>query len=241
MRTLIACWILPVVAFAAPDFARIDSLWKKRDDPAVMKQIEAELAAAAKEAPDDYGVLWRQARFKQWIADGLPDGDLKKNLGKECWHIAEQAVSKNGNAVEGHYYAAVCIGNYSQAVGILTALGEGLEGKFNGQLDTAIRIDPNFEDGAPLIAKGRYYYELPWPKRDLGKSAEWYQKAIAAHPVNLRAHMYLAETWLHDGKSKQAKEEIAKAINGTIDYDPPEGARARAQAKSLQAKERDLR
>ena len=24
----------------------------------------------------------------------------------------------------------------------------------------------------PLIAKGRYYFELPWPKRNLGKSAD---------------------------------------------------------------------
>ena len=101
--------------------------------------------------------------------------------------------------VGGHYYAAAGIGIYSQAVGILKALGEGLESKFNERLDKAIEIDPRFQKEMPLIAKGRYYFELPWPKRNLGKSATWYRKALALDPNNLRATAWLAETLWSDG------------------------------------------
>jgi len=42
--------------------------------------------------------------------------------------------------------------------------GEGLEGKSNERLETALRLDPTFERGGPLLLEGRYYYELPWPE-----------------------------------------------------------------------------
>jgi len=121
-------------------------------------------------------------------------------------------------------------------VGILTALGEGLEGKYNERLDTAIKLDSQYDRGAPLLIKGRYHYELPWPKRDLSESAKLYEKAIAKFPGNLRAYLYLAETLLADDKAQKAKEAILKVKQGSIAYDPPEGHRVQERAKAVEAK-----
>jgi hypothetical protein len=227
--------LLPQIAWgdAASDAAQLDDFYAKREDAAAAKQGDAAVDAALKASPNDYGILWRAARWKWWAADGS-SGELKKRLGKEAWNIGEQAVKANPSGVEGQHFTAVAIGAYSQAVGILKALSEGLEGKFNEHLDAAIKTDPSFLNCGPLIAKGRYYYELPWPKRSLSKSVDMLGKAISTCPKNIRAYVYLAETELKDGDAKKAQETLAKAPSeGT--YDVPEAHRALEMEKKVQA------
>jgi tetratricopeptide (TPR) repeat protein len=226
---------LPALAATPEELSSWDALYARRGDAAAVKQLDEALTQALKAAPEDYEVLWRAARLRQWQADGATDAKVKKNLGKQTWELGEKARKLAPDRIEGQYYAALGIGAYSQAVGILTALGEGLESKFNERLDAALKIDPMYERGGPLLTKGRYYYELPWPKRDLKKSAALFQKALAKHPESLRAWMYLAETLLADGEEKQAHEAILKVSQGSVGYDPAEGQRVQGLAKKVQA------
>jgi tetratricopeptide (TPR) repeat protein len=175
------------------------------------------------------------ARWRQWQAEGAPDAKVKKNLGRQAWELGDRARKLAPERIEGHYYAALGLGSYSQAAGILTALGEGLEGKYNERLDTALKMDPMFDRGGPLLAKGRYYYELPWPKRDLKKSASFFQKVIVQYPGQLRAWLYLAETLLAEGEEEQAHEAILKVTRGSVAYDPAEGQLVQGWAKKVQA------
>src|SRR5215469_14357715 len=147
----------------------------------------------------------------------------------------DRMVKAKPDWVGGNYYAAAGIGIYSQAVGILKALGEGLEAKFNERLDKAIQLDPRFQKEMPLIAKGRYFFELPWPKRNLGKSATWYRKALAVNPNNLRATAWLAETLWRDGDVAGAKAQLAKVAEAHDPDDPAEEDRVKSIAKKIAA------
>lgn len=217
---------------AAEAVARMEALWPNRDTPEKLAELEKLAQEAPKAFPEDYEVLWRASRTEHWIADGA-EGEKKRVHGKAAWELGEKAVARQPDRVEGNYFAAIGIGAYSESIGILRALTQGLEGKFNGRLDAALKLDPKFEKGGPWIAKGRYYFELPWPKRDLGKSAELYRKVVDAFPEILRAHLWLAETQLKDGQAKAASESLAKAEAGSVEYDPPEGRRVKEWAKSL--------
>jgi tetratricopeptide (TPR) repeat protein len=235
---LLALWLLaafPAHAATPELMASLDALFTRRAEPAAAKELEETLKKEQQAAPEDYDLLWRSARLRVWQADGAGDARLKKVLGKQAWDICERAVKLAPQRIECQYYAAAGIGVYSQAVGILKALKEGLEGKFNERLDAALKIDPTFERGGPWVAKGRYHYELPWPKRDLSESARLYEKAIAKFPENLRAHHYLAETLLADGKAEKAREAILKVKQGSVEYDPPEGRRVKEWAKKVEA------
>ncbi|NOJ80880.1 tetratricopeptide repeat protein [Myxococcus xanthus] len=233
---------LPAWGAEASLLSELDALYAKRGESGGEKAYEGALKTALDAAPEDYELVWRKARILQWQADGAANEKLKKVLGRQTWDWGEKAVKLNPARVEGHYYAATGIGAYSQAVGIMKALGEGLEGKFNERLDKAIQIDPGYDRGAPLLAKGRYYYELPWPKRDLAKSASLYEKSIAKHPQMLRAYYFLAETLLKDGKAAKAREAIQKVKQGSIAYDPAEGRRVQEWSKKVEADiEKELR
>ena len=226
----------PVLAATPEELSSWDALYEqKRGEPAVVKQLDEALKKAVEATPEDYEVLWRAARIRNWQADGTTDAKVKKSLGKQVGELGDRARKVAPDRVEGHYFAALGIGAYSEAVGILTALGEGLESKFNERLDTALKIDAMYGRGGPLLAKGRYFYKLPWPKRDLTKSTSHFQKALAKHPEALRAWLYLAETLLADGEEKKAHEAILKVTQGSGGYDPAEAQRVKEWARPVQA------
>ena len=225
----------PALAATPEELASLDALHKRRAEGPALKELEAALNKALEAAPEDYELLWRKSRLLQWQADAL-GAKAKMVLGRQAWDLGDHARKLAPERVEGHYYAAVGLGAYAQGMGVLKALSEGIEGKFNERLDKAIKLDAGFERGAPLVAKARYYYELPWPKRDLKKSAALYEKVLSTNPENLRAWTYLAETRLADGEEKQADEAIQKALAGATDYDPPEAQRVLPEARKVKAR-----
>jgi tetratricopeptide (TPR) repeat protein len=235
---LVTALLLAVPALAdgkaAELVARFDSIYSQRVQPEVSKELETLCTSALRDHANDPEVLWRVARYRYWRSDDPKiDSRLKRQLGKEVWNLGEQLTRLDPKRVEGHYAIALGIAAYSQAVGILRAIGEGLEGKFNQALDQAIKIDAKFDAGGPWITRGRAYFELPWPKRDLEQSKTFLEKAAGAFPHNLRAHLYLAETLLRDGEPKAAKQHITQVLNGKTDYDPAEGENIKSLAKAV--------
>lgn len=238
MRLLLVAALVALPAFAQPASAadvatRLDELWKTRDDAASLKATDEAITEGLKAFPEDYEILWRAARARWWVADGPVDEKLRKQTAKEGWTLAERAVKAKGDGMQGHYYIALNIGAYSQAVGILKALGEGLEGKFNDELDKARKMDASYDRHGPVNAKGRYYWELPWPKRDLEKSRAELKIVTAKQPEHLRGWLFLAETELKDGNAKEAKTCIDKVLTGADGYDPPEARRVKKWAKPV--------
>ena len=229
------CGSLSGFAQDAAPAAKLDELWKTRDSADAVKLNDDVIREGLKAAPTDYDVLWRAARIRWWVADGLTDGKLKKQVAKEGWNYAKRAVEAKPAGAEGKYYTALNIGAYSQAVGILKALSEGLEGQFVESLDYSLKNNEAFDRYGGHTAKGRYHWELPWPKRNLAKSKEELQKSIDKHPEHLRNYYFLADTLLKDGDAKGAKVAIDKVLNGSDDYDPPEARRVKAWAKALAA------
>jgi hypothetical protein len=226
---------LALLLTADPDVAKLDDLWAKRDDPATMTTIAGMIDQF--KTTSDYDKLWRAARYYDWMADGAPDDDQKKGFGKTGWDIGENAKKANPAGLEGKYWSSVCIGAYSESVGILKAISNGLEGKFRDPIMDVVKADPSYQNAnvgyvGPVIAIGRYYDRLPWPKHSTNKAKEWLNKAIAAHPEALRAHYYLADAIKGDDK-EAAKKELNLVLAGDEAYDGPEARRIKKWSKAL--------
>jgi tetratricopeptide (TPR) repeat protein len=230
---------LPAAAQADPAaLARSDELWKKRDDPAALGEMKKILDSALAKAPSDYEVLWRGAVYYSWISDD-PDRapEDKARLGKIGWDLGERAVAANPARVEGHFSAAVTMGNYSLGIGILRALTQRIEGKFTGRLREAERIDPNFNNSAIPVIWGRYYASLPWPKYDEKKATAEFQRALKMNPNNLRARVYWADLLLEEGHPQEAKKLVDEVLRAPVGrYDAPEERRAQKIAARMAPK-----
>lgn len=221
---------------ADPELAKFDDLWAKRDDPAAATDL-ANMVRDFK-ATADYDKLWRSARWYFWMSDGENvDDNQKKVYGKTGWDIGDLAKKARPDGLEGKYWTSVCIGSYSEAVGVMKALTQGLEGKFRDPLLEVVKADPTYQNAninfvGPEVAIGRYYDKLPWPKHSTDKAKDWLNRAIKAHPEDLRAHLFLAAAIKGDDKVA-AKKELNFVLSGDESYDPPEARRVKHFAKAL--------
>ena len=222
-------------AAAAPRalLQEIDASWQDRDAPGAMDAMLAKLEDAEKRFPGDYEVLWRLARHYFWLAD---DPDLakpeKSRLGKIGWEYGDRATQANPGRVEGWHYAAAGMGNYALGIGVISALRQGIEGKFKERLEHAQNIDLGFEHGGIQTAWGRFWYELPWPKYSAKRSRKALEDALRLNPDNVRAYVYLADLNVKEDEPKYAREDLQKALaNPPGRYDAPEERRWQAVAR----------
>jgi hypothetical protein len=224
-------------ATPAATAARIDELWKRRDQGNALAEQKALLDQALKQAPGDYGLLWRAARWYFWRSDDPALGkDERTKLGKQGWDLGEKAVAANPNDAAGHFWAMAAMGNYSMGLGIVRALAQRVEGKFKERITRAEALDPGYASGAIPVAWGRYYAKLPWPKYDQKKARAAYAKAMQINPANLRARVFLAELMIEEDEPEQGRRLLEEVVNATPGkYDAPEERRCqRLAAADLQ-------
>jgi tetratricopeptide (TPR) repeat protein len=218
--------------------ARIDELWKRRDQGNAMAEQKALLDEGLKQAPGDYGLLWRAARWHFWKGDDPALGkDERTRLGKQGWDLGEKAVAANPNDVSGHFWAMAAMGNYSLGLGIVRALAQRMEGKFKERIGRAEALNPRYADGAIAVAWGRYYAKLPWPKYDQKKARANFAKAMEINPNNLRARVFLAELMIEEDQPEEGRrllQEVVKATPGK--YDAPEERRSQQLAAAVLGK-----
>jgi len=136
----------PKAAAAAPApggevgklIAAADAAYAVREQPGKMDEVLRDLEAAEKLGPRSYEVLWRLSRYYYWLADDpkLPEAE-KSRVGKRGWEIGDRAVEADPKRAEGWFYASAGVGNFSLAMGIVTALFEGMESKYLDRLRKA--------------------------------------------------------------------------------------------------------
>jgi hypothetical protein len=211
---------------------RWDDLWARRDAPGVANELATLARAELAKNPDSFDGNWRRASLLIWQADAAADGsEFKAQVGKLAWEAGDKAIAAKPDDVRGHYFAGTGIGLYSEGVGILTALSQGLEGKFRDRLQAALKSDKDFLDGGPQVVWGRYFFKLPWPKRDVGESIKVLSAAVAQHPGNLRAKLYLADSLADDGKGADARKIVQEILDAPLQGDVPEKKRMKDLAK----------
>ncbi len=218
--------------------ARADAAYRVRDEPGKLEEVRSSLAAAEKVAPNDYGVLWRLARLDFWLSDDPSlANERKSEIGKRAWELGDRASAVNPKGVEGWFFAAGGMGNYSLGIGVVKALAQGIEGKFKDRLSAAEKIDATFMSGAIENAWGRFYYKLPWPKYDGAQSERHLRKALKQNPHNVRARVYMAELYQKEDHPKEARKLLEEAVAARPgQYDPPEERRSQELARAALAR-----
>jgi tetratricopeptide (TPR) repeat protein len=83
---------------------------------------------------------------------------------------------------------------------------------YEEHIGKALEIDKMYDYAGPLRAVGRYWYKLPWPKRNIKKSIGYLEEAVDSAPTNIRGHVYLAESYLKAKEKELAKEQLQKAL-----------------------------
>lgn len=214
---LVICQVIPLSARDLSDAIREgDQLWEGRADPAKAQASIDAYMKALKVNPDHYEASWKVARSCFYLGDSLPETDALKErhraLGEKGMEYATRAIEAQPQGIEGHYYYALSLAEYSIGISIVKALLKGLAPDYQSHLEKVLSINRAYDYGGPLRALGRYWYRLPWPKRDLKKSIAYLEEARAIAPFSVRGHVYLAESYLKKGEKEAAREALDKAL-----------------------------
>ncbi len=217
--------------------AAIPGLYPRRDQPGVSEQAIALLDAGIAEEPNNIELRWQVARFHFWLADNASSSSTGSSHAKICWDHAEHIKTIAPQAVQGHYWAMACIGAYSEAVGIINAVREGLAPKFEENGLKAASIDPSHDSGGPLRGLGRYYDQLPWPLRDADKSLEYLERAVKAGPKHARNLYFMADLLVDEGDEEQARVYLERvlALPTSGNANPPDVRKYQPLARALLA------
>lgn len=230
---------LPILSQDTSFFMREgDALWEKRG---VLENAEVSIVSYRKALEADansYEACWKIARAYSFLGDMLPETKEMRNRHKERgiegMRYAKKALELNPEGVEGHYYYTLSLAQYSIGISIIKALAKGLGPKYEEHIGKALKINKMYDTAGSLRAVGRYWYKLPWPKRNMKKSIAYLEEAVVSAPTNIRGHIYLAESYLKAKEKERAKEQLQKALeiipNLTIEVD---AKRWKKRAKEL--------
>ncbi len=177
--------------------------------------------AVIAEDPEHFEAYWKLARsIREYGMEHQRLGiegfeDVCREYGQKGMAYAQKAIDLNPEHPGGHLYYGINVGIYSDGVGIITALREGLKDKTQSSFEKAYELDRYFENGAAILSLGRFWQVVPWPFRDISKSEEFYREFQKTEYFDkvIEGRIYLAELLKgkrgrrHDPEAKQLLEE----------------------------------
>lgn len=174
--------------------------------------------------PDNFEATWRCAKAyreygykaKQKKVSGWED--ICAEYGKTGMEYAQKATDLKPDKPHGYFFYGLNVGVYSDGVGIITALREGLKNKTQENLEKAYEIDKTFDNGGPILSLGRFWQKVPWPYNDEDKAMEYYRELQETEYFgeHVEGYIYLAEL-LMDKWGKKPKQEARSLLNEAIE------------------------
>ena len=152
------------------------------------------------------------SRLCLYLAERETDQKKREQLAAEGVGFAEIALAQGGEddgAV--HYYLAT---NLGLAIREHIVLAMDNLGRLENEMQRAVALSPDIDDGGPLRILGTLYLKAPaWPKGvgDRDKALELLEKAARSHPSHPLNHLFYAEALWDDGDAAlqmQAKAEF---------------------------------
>jgi len=195
----------------------IDALYAKGGLENLEKTVGL-CAEILKQQPDSHEANWKCARSVRKYADTARKNQIEgwkkicKENGKNAMTYAQKAIELDPEKPDGYYYYGLGVGVYSDGVGILTAIREGLKDKTSGNLEKAYELDKLYDNGGATLALGRFWAVLPWPLADKKKALKYYREYqetefFGRYPEGM---YYIAELLEKMGGKKNREE--AKAL-----------------------------
>ncbi len=212
---LVLCLAWPAQTQA--DLQQADELYAEQDLHS-LKQAIALYEEAVENDPGHYEANWKLARaYREYalfaLRQNLKDWEaICSEYGQKGMERAEKAAEINPDEVHGHFFYGLSVSVYSESVGIVSAIREGLRSKTKDALEKAYEIDKHYQDSTPIMALGRYWQVVPWPYRDRDQALAYYREAQEAMPEDSRfraeLQVYLGSLLLEMGQHEQEAKEL---------------------------------
>lgn len=185
--------------------------------------------------PQDYESWWRLARFYNFWARHTPHSEKMKVL-KQGVDAGKKATGLRPDRVEGHFWLGVNYGMLAEETNLLEGLR--LIDTIRREMETVIKLDPDYEDGSGLRNLARLDYRAPFFKGgDTRRSIQMLEECMKKYPDDSFTMLYLADSYLAVGRRAEARELLQRIL--ALCPDPeygPELADNQAEAREALTK-----
>lgn len=218
----------------------IDQADAKHDDDAYSATYEL-LQQAEQLEPDNFEVIWRLARAHFDFSDNSEDETVISDNFYKGLDYAKKALELDDSRAESHKWYGILIGKVGELEGTKQKILNSYEVKDHTL--KAIELDP--EDDGNFHVMGRWHYtlsDLSWferkiagliyatpPEASFEEAAEYFKKAIALEPTDIRNHLWLGNTYVALDKNELAKQEYNAALAITAENDSDRKLQKEAQ------------
>jgi hypothetical protein len=195
------------------EIAELDDLWAKRHEPESLAKLEMQLGAA--EAPREYALLWRRARylhFRSMQCDESADKEQAKEYFRRGAEAGKAAMQCEAFEIEGCFWRGT---NEAEAARHLSTLAAMVALRSaTALIERAAKMDETYHFAGPLRELGRIIHRKPLL---LGGSAgvamEYFKRALQIAPHNSTTQLYYVEALL----TEQQKPEARRILNEIIE------------------------
>lgn len=213
-----------------------DDYYAGRHKPDNVRKALAVLRDHVARNPSDYEAWWRISEFTCYLARRASDAEGLRLL-QQGIDAGKKAVAAGPNRVEGHFWLGANFGLFAEEQGPLKGLM--LVDTIRHEMETVVRLDPDFDEAAGLRVLGRLYYRAPfWKGGDKKRSIALLEDGLRRFPRNSFTLLYLADSYWAAGRRKEARDLLQRLL--ALCPDPlqgPEQEENQAEAREKLAKE----
>jgi tetratricopeptide (TPR) repeat protein len=185
--------------------------------------------------PASFDAAWKLARADYWLGGHAPEAERRGFL-ENGIKAGEAAVANQPRRPEGHFWIAANMGALAESFGIRAGLK--YRGRIKEELETVLRLDPQFQQGSADRALGRWYFKVPGLFGGSHKLAEQHlRESLKYNAASSASHFFLAELFLDDGRKTEAAAELQKVLDAPLDPEwTPEDQEFKSKARALVAR-----
>jgi tetratricopeptide (TPR) repeat protein len=194
--------------------AEADVLFSYGEDTARDLQALATLTRALVTDGHNYQVLWRAARAYYQVGDDASD-DEKQRYFEHGIEMGQRAVAQRPAGVEGHFWLAANYGGLSEIQGIWHAFQ--MVKKVRTEMETALRLQPDYEDGSAYRALGEIARQLPGVfGGSLKRAITYFEQGVRVAPQNMGLKLALAKAYLEAGQREASQRLLAEILQMSV-------------------------
>ncbi len=192
-----------------------DRLYADRANLASARKAAEIWRAALASNPKDFDAAWKLAQAEYWLGDHAPQGEARSHF-EAGVDAGQRAVAIDPDRPEGHFWIAANMGTMAESFGIRAGLK--YRKPIKAELEKVLAIDPAYRQGSADRALGRWYDKVP---RLFGGNArlaeEHLKKALTYNPNSTITHYFLAELYVDDDRTAEARAECQKVLDAPAD------------------------
>jgi cytochrome c-type biogenesis protein CcmH/NrfG len=167
------------------------------------------------ENSNDYEAWWRISRSENFLGrvhDAKDEDKAALGAFEAGADAGRHAVKLRPDHAEGHFWLGVNLGLIGEEEGLLRGLL--LVDPVRKEMETVMRIDPDFEQRGAQRTLARVYYRAPFFKGgDKQRSMELLQDCIKRYPADSFALLYLADDYLAEGRKAEARRLLQQILD----------------------------